>query len=253
VSANATFTAPALTSVSGSVYVSANATFTAPALTSVSGSVYVRENATFTAPALTQSGYVDVSANATFTAPALTQSGYVYVSANATFTAPALTSVSGSVDVSANATINIKQLKNLKYKSVDNSLFVIESEKTSKGIKILTGYNVLKIEKGKLVKQPCYVAEKDNFFAHGETVKKAIQDLNFKIIAEKLNKEPIKADTIITVEYYRIVTGACLQGCQSWIKQNGITKTEYKAKDLLPLLEKTHAYGYEKFKSLITF
>jgi len=30
-------------------------------------------------------------------------------------------------------------------------------------------------------------------------------------------------------------------------------KDEYKAKDLLPILEKNNAYGFERFKSLITF
>ena len=98
-----------------------------------------------------------------------------------------------------------------------------------------------------------YVASKDNKTAHGKTIKKAINDLGFKFIAEKLKKEPIKEDTIITDSYYRIITGACSQGVSDWKRRNNITKEKIKAKELLPILEKTNAYGLDKFKNLISF
>jgi hypothetical protein len=210
----------------------------------------LREGAKAEFPLLATSGNIDLREGAKAEFPLLATSGDIYLREGAKAEFPLL-ATSGNIDLREGAKLNIKQLKNLTYKSVDNNLFVVESTKKSKGIKINTGYNVLKIEKGKLLKQPCFVSEKDGFFAHGETVKKSIQDLNFKIIAEKLKKDPIKADTIITVQYYRIITGSCQQGCDNWIKQNNITKTEYKAKDLLPLLEKTNAYGLSKFKELI--
>ena len=108
-----------------------------------------------------------------------------------------------------------------------------------------------------------FVVQKDNFTAHGNSIKKAIQDLEFKIIAEKLKKDPINPDTKFTVKYYRLLTGACDSGCRQWMINNDIP---YKivdnetvelepiiAKDLLPLLEKTNAYGLDKFKKLLTF
>ena len=112
-----------------------------------------------------------------------------------------------------------------------------------------------------------WLVVKGNYSAHGETLKKANEDVQFKIVAEKLKKEPIKPDTIITVEYYRIVTGACREGIRLWLTANNIPhtvtgtgdnmrvveKTPIKAKDLLPILEKSHAWGFERFKSLITF
>jgi hypothetical protein len=98
-----------------------------------------------------------------------------------------------------------------------------------------------------------FVAQKGKFTAHGETVKKAIQDLEFKIISEKLKKEPIKKDTMITMQYYRLITGACESGCRDWINMNEIKKEKIKTIDLLPILEKTNAYGLERFKQLITF
>ena len=89
--------------------------------------------------------------------------------------------------------------------------------------------------------------------AHGETLAKAKEDFRFKIIAEKLKKDPITKDTVITIQYYRIVTGACESGVKHWMEQNSIKKESYKASELLPILEKTNAYGLDRFKSLITF
>ena len=147
-------------------------------------------------------------------------------------------------------------------------MFVIESEKTIKGIKILSGYIFRSIEKKKINKEGCYVAEKDGFFAHGSTVKKAISDLQFKIVSEKLKKDPIQKDTLFTVKYYRLLTGACDLGCRKWMEQNKIPftvkdegkateetveKKPIKAVDLLPMLEKSNAYGVERFKQLVTF
>jgi hypothetical protein len=105
----------------------------------------------------------------------------------------------------------------------------------------------------KVKKHECYVAEKDNFFAHGNDIKKAISDLQFKIVADKLKKEPIHEDTEITVNHYRLITGACELGVKSWMEQNNITVESIKAKDLLPILKKTNAYGLERFQNLITF
>jgi len=96
--------------------------------------------------------------------------------------------------------------------------------------------------------------------AHGDTLKKAKEDFSFKLIAEKLKKDPIKADTIITVPYYRIITGACEMGCMNFINETFTGKEKekildkgIKAKDLFPILLKKNAYGLEKFQSLLTF
>ena len=99
-----------------------------------------------------------------------------------------------------------------------------------------------------------FIAQKDDFTAHGKTIAKSIEDLQFKIIAEKLKNDPITEDTMISMAYYRVITGSCEQGISSWVNENNLSElTEIKAKDLLPILEKTNAYGLDKFKSLITF
>ena len=109
-------------------------------------------------------------------------------------------------------------------------------------------YKVKKIANDKIF----YFVTNGKFNAHGNTLKKAKSDLEFKIIREKLKKEPINKDTIITINYYRLITGACELGVKSWMQQNNI-KEGLKAIDLLPILEKTNAYGYNKFKQLINF
>ena len=219
---------------SGSIDVQQGATLTAPALTEVSGSIDVQQGATLTAPALTEvSGYIDVYEGATLTAQALTKSD--------------------SIDVRQGATLNIPQLKGLSYKSVDKTLFVVEQERTSKGVKIYSGYVITKISDGKAVKNQCFVAEKDNYTAHGDTVKKAISDVQFKIVAEKLKSEPISEDTIVTINHYRLITGACEMGVNSWMEQNKQVTDGIKAKNFLPILEKTGAYGLDRFKELINF
>ena len=108
-----------------------------------------------------------------------------------------------------------------------------------------------------------FVVQKSDYTAHGTTVKKAIQDVEFKIVAEKLKNDPILEDTLFTVKYYRMLTGACDAGCRSWMQNHDIPftvvdgetveKEPIKAKDLLPILEKSEAYGVDKFKSLIKF
>ena len=96
-----------------------------------------------------------------------------------------------------------------------------------------------------------YIANKGKIYAHAEDLKKAFEDLEFKIVSEKLKKQPIYKDTLITINHYRLLTGACELGCKNWMEQNNITKEKIKASELLILLEKTNAYGLEKFRSLL--
>ncbi len=112
--------------------------------------------------------------------------------------------------------------------------------------------NAYRVKKLHSQKEFYLVTDGENH-AHGDTLRKAKEDFNFKIISEKLKKEPINKDTIIDINYYRLITGACEFGVKSWMEQNKINKIKYKASELLPMLEKTNAYGLEKFKKLITF
>ncbi len=140
----------------------------------------------------------------------------------------------------------------LTVKGVDNTCFVVDSQKSTKGIKLYTGYILVKIKDSVITKNPGFLAEKEGFYAHGATVKKSIADLQFKIVSERLRKEPIKPETKITVAHYRLITGACEMGVRNWMEQNGlIGKEKMTASELLPILKKTNAYGFEKFKQLM--
>jgi hypothetical protein len=138
--------------------------------------------------------------------------------------------------------------ENGKYKKVDG----IFCEVTNPEPHHVKGFDVWCLKKVNR-EEYFFLAKKDSFYAHGKTIDKAIDDLKFKIISEKIKKEPINKDTVITRQYYRVITGACELGVDEWMKRNNITKEEITAEELLPILEKTNAYGFDRFKKLVAF
>ena len=195
-------------------------------------------------------GYLYINSNAKLDA-LQSVGGDLYINSNAKL--DALQSVGGYLSINSTAKLDAPFLNNVSYKGIDGYLFVIKSTKKLGGITIHSGYNAKGVKKGKLIEQPkIYVAEKGEFYAHGKTIKKAIEDLNFKIAAETLKKEPINKDTELTINHYRLITGACELGVKYWMKENKV-KEGISAEDLLPILEKTNAYGLDSFKKLITF
>ena len=59
-------------------------------------------------------------------------------------------------------------------------------------------------------------------------------------------------NTVMTVDHYRAITGACSFGVNQWMEENKIKESDkLTVKQLLPILQKTKAYGYQKFKELI--
>ena len=130
---------------------------------------------------------------------------------------------------------------------------------------ILSKVNSISIKKGYTIYTTPFefIIQKGDYTAHANNIKKGIQDLEFKIISEKLKHEPINCDTLITVKHYHLLTGACDNGIRNWMQSYNI---EFKivdgktvevnpivAKELYAILEKSNAYGFEKFKKLVTF
>ena len=223
-----------LKEVTSSLNIYSDAKLDAPNLTTVGGSLYINSDAKLDAPNLTTVG------------------GYLYIYSDAKLDAPNLTTVGDSLNIYSDAKLDAPFLKGLKWKSIDGYLFVIESTKVKGDTTIYKGYNIKNVKGKVITKDECYVAEQGVYYAHGKTIKKAIEDVNFKTISEKLKKEPINKDTVIDMKYYRLITGACEMGVQSFIKGNGL-KESYKASELLPILEQSNAYGLSKFKELLTF
>ena len=227
-----------------------------------SGDIYIGENAKAEFPALQTSGDIIIRQNAKAEFPALQTSGYIYIGENAKAEFPAL-QTSGDIYIGENAKAefgkiicvndNEVEIKNKKYKIVhyDNIPFIIENSKKSKGIKIHSGILILSLEDGKAtINQRGFLVEKDGYYAHGRSIKAAISDLQFKIGCEKLKNEPISYDTEITVQHYRMITGACQMGCEMFMEEHNL-KEPMKAGDLLHLLEKSNAYGVSRFKELL--
>lgn len=95
-----------------------------------------------------------------------------------------------------------------------------------------------------------YVAEKDRFSAHGETIHKAIEDLQFKILQGRNLKEHIqriKQQGYMNANDYRLITGACREGTDRFLQEHGLTW-----EDTMPVeqvLEITKGrYGFDKFR-----
>ena len=95
-----------------------------------------------------------------------------------------------------------------------------------------------------------YVVQKGEYTAHAKTIEKGIEDISFKILAKEY-KENLTLDTILNKDLYRAITGACELGTNNWIKQNNIQVEEISVRELIPLLEKTNAYGLNKIKNLV--
>ena len=140
----------------------------------------------------------------------------------------------------------------LRILKADNQTFVVESTKTKGEVTVHRGFILNSIQNNILNKKDCYLAIQGEYSAHGDTLKQAFSDLEAKINFEKLSKEPIKADTLITIDRYHAATGSCKTGIRNWMEVNGV-KEGLKASELLPILERKQAYGLEIFKKLITF
>jgi len=222
----------------------------------VGGSLYLGGTAVTALPDnLTVGGYLDLRGTGITALPDnLTVGGSLYLEGTAVTALPDNLTVGGSLDlegtgITAKAAEKVKKPTTtlLKFKRNYVSADGILTEVINKKGNTYTVRNVGKKVNGYLVTDGKFT------HAHGETLAKAKEDFRFKQISEKLKKDPITKDTVITIQYYRIVTGACESGVKNWMEQNNIKKESYKASELLPILEKTNAYGLEWFKSLITF
>jgi hypothetical protein len=92
-------------------------------------------------------------------------------------------------------------------------------------------------------------------YAHGDTIKRAKEDLIYKI-AEDASKEEF-ADLSMTdvldfekcIQLYRVVTGACAFGVRNFIEVNNI---EHRSYSVAEILEKTKGqYGSESLRSFL--
>ena len=142
-------------------------------------------------------------------------------------------------------TIKIKN-KMYKIKNVDNCLMIIHSKKKRDDYIIYSCKFLTNMKKS-------IVVEKNNIYSHGETVKKAMQDLSFKISQKDFNVDDlvirIKKLNKIKINDYRLLTGACREGVRQFMLNNNLNK-DYLTIDKCLELTKGN-YGHETIKELL--
>jgi hypothetical protein len=99
-----------------------------------------------------------------------------------------------------------------------------------------------------------FVVEKDDVYAHGETLKKAIKDLEFKVLQSKDVQEHvkrIKESKVISPYDYRLLTGSCEYGVNEFLIKNNLTwESELTLEEALDITK--GEYQHEKFKELLS-
>jgi hypothetical protein len=90
------------------------------------------------------------------------------------------------------------------------------------------------------------------YWSHGKSLRQAIVDLNFKYL--KQNKDALKKldmNKSYSVEeiinFYRVITGACLAGCEQFVSSN-CRKESYTISEAVEIVEANNAYESGKFK-----
>ena len=111
------------------------------------------------------------------------------------------------------------------------------------------------------IKVPCYIARVDNSFAHGETLRQAIEDATDKALQAKPLEERI-ADTVMAhpdpneiipnnelFKLHNVLTGSCEFGRKQFCEQHGISLDE--SMTMCRFIELTAAaYGGEAIRQL---
>jgi hypothetical protein len=123
---------------------------------------------------------------------------------------------------------------------------LITSEKNLNEFKIYKGF----FFRGGDLKVLYYIAEKDGYFAHGSSMKEAIEDCNFKYLQEHLDKDDlikqIKEKGSVTIQDYRLLTGACQLGVNKFLSEKGITGDSLTIDQVIELTK--GAYGGNVFR-----
>ena len=132
-------------------------------------------------------------------------------------------------------------------RTIDGYPMLCNSFKNFQGVKVTKAF----FFKGGELKdlKECFIAEKDDLYAHGETLKKAVDDLNFKYLQKNLDKTEVvkgilKKGTVSRNEY-RLLTGACKLGVENFCTQMNITEDELHIEEVLKITK--GAYGHHEF------
>ena len=109
------------------------------------------------------------------------------------------------------------------FANIDGYTMIITGSKQRAGVTIHTARY---FKGGPVSEMPeCYIAESGGITAHGDTIKSAIDDLNFKL-ADAADKEAVAEDVRasgkVTLAQFRAITGACHDGIRQHLKGHGV-------------------------------
>ena len=101
----------------------------------------------------------------------------------------------------------------------------------------------------------CYVAQRGEYFAHGATAREALSDLNFKFLQSEADVAEIAAkvrkEGKVSVLDYRLLTGACQEGCRRFIHENELDQdAEFFPLEKILTLTRGQ-YGHHRFAELV--
>ena len=143
--------------------------------------------------------------------------------------------------------------KSLEFQYIDGFTMVMGASKTNGDYEVVSaryfsGGPLRDMKK-------CYIAKSNGLYAHGKTIKAAIDDLQYKI-ADNADKAEIAADIRksgrVTVVQFRALTGACRDGIRQHLEPLGINidKTDsLSLPDAIKAMAGT-SYGSD-FKSIL--
>jgi hypothetical protein len=143
--------------------------------------------------------------------------------------------------------------KEIEIQNIDGSTMLIESRQKRDEFEVCRaryfgGGSLRKLKR-------CYVASRGDFYAHGETLKEAIEDVNFKYLQESQDIseviERVRETQMVNLTDYRLITGACRLGCKEFLKDKGLLdKTELPLNQVLELT--ANAYGGGRMAELFS-
>lgn len=127
----------------------------------------------------------------------------------------------------------------IRIENIDGYTMIAQSERTRGEYRIMScryfgGGDISKLRR-------CYVVQRGEYSAHGETVEKAIRDLRFKECQEDFDAdeliETIKARGTIEFNDFRLLTGACEEGLRHGLEEAGLSPDT----EVLPLADALRA------------
>ena len=162
-----------------------------------------------------------------------------------------ITILNGMASINDYAFENCENLRQIAFagqtypvKCVDESCMRVLHKKQMKDITILKCMYFPNMDK------TVYIAEKNGYTAHGETIRNAVEDLQFKML-ENVNLEEhiqrIKQQGYMNANDYRLLTGACREGTNHFLQEHGLTWEDTMSVEQVLEITKGQ-YGFERFQ-----